>query len=205
MFKYVTIIILLIIFSGYADAYERPEFKDGLADKWHPGSFCIPCHYTLLSSEKAQSISRSCKCHDYKPKNAERSYQVDMSKIFDIHKNAICIRCHIKATGNITASDFHRAMSNVACLRCHTYSNGTYLKPQKTACSECHGGGDPHIVHDKRLGKMCVACHGSFGEKYIKKLPPKIRVSLEQQNISAAVKEYPSIGEFIIKIIHALL
>lgn len=199
------IIIFFILFSGYANAYERPEFEDGLADKWHSGGFCIPCHYTLMSTEKAQTISKGCTCHDYRPKNVKDKYKINMNEIFDIHKDIVCIRCHvgIKTTNNVTAADFHRVMNKVACLSCHTYSNGTYQKPQKTACSECHGG-DPHVIHDKRIGKMCVACHGTFGEKYTEKLPPEIRASLEKQNIST-VRKYPSIGEFIIKIIQALL
>jgi hypothetical protein len=177
-----------------ANAFERPEFQDGLTDSWHPGAFCIPCHYTLLSKDKAQSISNGCKCHDYVSSDAVNKYSVDMKKIFDIHKDIVCIRCHagVKDGNNITASDFHRIMSKEACLACHTYVNGTIQKPQKTNCSDCHSG-DPHVVHGNKLENMCVICHGDFAQKYVtnKTVGTVLAKPVE------VVPEYPTIGQII--------
>lgn len=199
------IAIFFVLLAVSANAYERPEFKDGLTEKWHPGRFCIPCHYTLMETEKAREISNSCfKCHDNRPENVERGYQIDMSKIYVIHEDIVCIRCHVgtKEETEATAADFHRVMSKTSCLSCHTFENGTYQKPLKTSCSDCHGG-DPHVVHGSRLEKMCVACHGEFGEKYSIPSPSNFSVS----NMSAAeqsVEGFPTIGEIIIKIIEPL-
>jgi Zn finger protein HypA/HybF involved in hydrogenase expression len=202
----VTIIISLIILLFFSlaisvGAYERPEFTDGLTDSWHPGAFCIPCHYTLLSTDKAQSISNGCKCHDYIPKNAESKYSVDMKQIFNIHKDIVCIRCHVgvKEGANLTAADFHRIMSKEACLACHTYENGTYQKPQKTKCSDCHSG-DPHVVHGKKLERMCITCHGDFAATYI----ANKTVSSSLSKPDDVVKEYPTIGQIISNLIESL-
>jgi len=183
-------------------AFERPEIKDGLTDKWHPGAFCIPCHYTLLSTEKAQSISNGCKCHDFRPLNAETKYTVDMKKIFDIHKDIVCIRCHVgvKDGTNVTAADFHRIMSKETCLTCHTYENGTIQKPQKTKCSDCHSG-DPHVVHGKRLEKMCETCHGEFAKNYV----GTKSTSIVSPRNETAVQDYSTIGQIISNIIGSLL
>ena len=201
-------ILIVIVLSGSAKAYERPEFKDGLADKWHPGNFCIPCHYSLMSKEKAQAISSGCKCHDYKPKDAVGKYKVDMTKIFDIHKDIVCIRCHvgIKNQENVTAMDFHRIMSNTPCLSCHTFVNNTYQKPQKTNCSDCHGG-DPHVVHGNRLEKMCVACHGEFGENYTNKtieISGKMNTPSIVETEAINTGEYPTIAEFLSRIFKSI-
>ncbi len=198
-------LFITLLFSIAVDAYERPQFKDGLTDAWHPGSYCIPCHYTLIGPEKAQNISNGCKCHDYTPKGSEGTLKVDMKQIFDIHKDIVCIRCHVgmKEENNVTAADFHRVMSKTACLSCHTYANGTIQKPIKTSCSDCHGG-DPHVVHGDKLDKMCVACHGEFADKYVNP-PSALRPSLSQQPAVAAVKEYPTIAQFIGRLIGSLM
>lgn len=194
-------LIIPFILAMPSNAYERPQFTDGLTESWHPGSYCIPCHYTLLGTEKAQSISNGCKCHDYKPKNAQ-GLKVDMAQIFEIHKDIVCIKCHVgnKDGNNVTAADFHRIMSNVSCRSCHTFMNNTVQKPEKTKCSDCHGG-DPHAVHGKRLEKMCVACHGEFGETFAgQKMPPPSVPNLQ----AAAALEYPTIGQLIGKMIDSL-
>ncbi len=202
IFSSLMVFFVLVITS--ANAYQRPEFTDGLTDKWHPGGYCIPCHYTLVGTEKAQAISTGCTCHEIAPKKVENGgvYKINMTKVLDIHKDIVCIRCHIgmKNEANVTAVDFHRVMSKTACLDCHTFQNGTYLKPQKTKCSDCHGG-DPHVVHGKRLDKMCVACHGEFADKYVSKMGPPSAL-----NKSVTVtKEYPTIGEFMTRIIESLM
>lgn len=186
--------LFLISLTISVNAYERPEFKDGLTDSWHPGAFCIPCHYTLLSTDKAQTISNGCKCHDYVPKNAVNRYNVDMTKIFDIHKDIVCIRCHVgvKDGTNVTAADFHRIMSKEACMACHTYLNGTIQKPQKTNCSDCHSG-DPHVVHGQRLEKMCVTCHGDFADRYIANKTAGTVLAKPVEVVS----EYTTVGKII--------
>jgi hypothetical protein len=160
---YIILIIFILIVSS-ASAYERPKYKDGVAARWHFASICIPCHYTIADTEKATAISGSCEnCHKYRLQGATAANdrKIDMSKIENIHLDIICIRCHVgpKSRKEITATDFHRVMSKTACLSCHTFENGTYKKPLKTECSDCHRGG-PHVVHGERLGKMCVVCHG---------------------------------------------
>ncbi|HEY9204675.1 MAG TPA: hypothetical protein VIO58_02045 [Candidatus Methanoperedens sp.] len=202
IFSLITVFILIAAFPS--NAYERPAFKDGLVDKWHPGGYCIPCHYTLLNVEDAQKISNGCKCHEYRPKNVESGYKVDMTQILDIHKDTVCIRCHVgtKSQANLTAGDFHLVMSKTPCLSCHTYVNGTYLKPEKTRCSECHSG-DPHVVHGDRLEKMCEACHGDFAEKYVNNTGP---ISFAPSVIKEpTVEERFTVGEFIAKILQSLL
>ena len=125
-----------------------------------------------------------------------------MTKIFNIHKDIVCIRCHIgvKDGDNVNAADFHRIMSKQTCMTCHTYENETILKPQKTKCSDCHSG-DPHVVHGKRLEKMCETCHGEFAKNYVgdKTLSP---ISTRTE---AVVKEYPTIGQIISQLINSLL
>ncbi len=194
------ILVSFVLLPKPANAYERPVFSDGLTDKWHPGAYCIPCHYTLLDVEQARAISNGCKCHYIGPRNPEGKYKVDMTPIFDLHKDIVCIKCHVgnKEGNNVTEADFHRVMNKVACLSCHTFENGTYQKPQKTKCSDCHGG-DPHVVHGDRIQKMCVACHGEFGENYADQLK-----LTSAPNQSQTTKEYPTIGEIMTRIIGSL-
>jgi len=192
----------LVLLSKPANAYERPVFRDGLTDKWHPGAYCIPCHYTLLDTEQARAISNGCKCHYVGPGIPENKYKIDMAPIFDIHKDIVCIKCHVgnKDGNNVTEADFHRVMNKVACLSCHTFENGTYQKPQKTKCSDCHGG-DPHVVHGDRLQKMCVACHGEFVLDYTGK--PGLPSAPNQSLIFT--REYTTIGEIMTRIIDSLM
>lgn len=202
------LIILLAFLSGSAYAYESPEYKDGLFQSWHRANLCIPCHYMLAGTAKAQAISNSCEnCHKYRIKGATAANdrKIEMSNIENIHTNMVCIKCHVglKAGTNITAADFHRVMSKTACLECHAFDNGTYIKPLKTRCSDCHSG-SPHVVHGDRLNKMCVACHGENIEKFITTNPEVAgkMISLSGQNATIVDKsEYPTLGEFIIKLI----
>jgi len=202
------IVILIILLPGSANAYESPEYKDGLFQSWHRANLCIPCHYMLAGTAKAQAISNSCKnCHQYNVKGATAANdrKIEMSNIEKIHTDMVCINCHVgPGTGtNITAADFHRVMSKTACLECHAFDNGTYIKPLKTRCSDCHSG-NPHVVHGDRLNKMCIACHGENIEKFIS-LNPEVAVkmmSLPGQNATIVDRsEYPTLGEFIIKLI----
>ncbi len=204
-----SIMILLVLSAASANAFERPPFKDALVNQWHPGSFCIPCHYTLLSTKEASVISSSCRCHNYR--SSEGGFKIDLSKIPALHTSIVCIKCHVGTNkeNNLTASDFHRVMSKVACLECHTFANGTYQKPQKTNCSDCHGG-DPHMVHGKKLENMCVICHGDAIGKYTSTFGsttsgamPAFSPALTKSQ--AAVKEYPTIGQFISGIIQFIL
>ena len=203
------IMVSIVFFSIQASAYERPQFKDGLMDNWHPGKICIPCHYTLAGTEKAKAISTNCfKCHANRPQNVQGGYNIDMVKIFNIHKDMVCIRCHvgIKDGDKITAQDFHRVMSKTACLSCHTFENGTYQKPKKTKCSDCHGG-DPHVIHGERIEKMCPACHGVFGEKYINMTAPasELPIPLNKSNTVLKDEGYLTIGQFINNIIESFM
>lgn len=206
-----SITVLFLTYSALpVKAYERPEIKDGLTKEWHPGGFCIPCHYTLLDAGTAKKISSGCKkCHQYVDKNGRNDKIIDMTKIFDLHKDVVCIRCHAgKEPESMTASDFHRIMSKTACLQCHALKNGNYVKPEKTKCSDCHSA-DPHVVHEKKVEKMCVACHGEFGEKYIN-LPANEKTSalssiLISEKTSKVPVEYATIGEFINTLIESLL
>jgi len=206
------IIVSSVLLSHQASAYERLQFTDGLTSAWHPGSFCIPCHYTLLGDERAKQISSGCTrtCHANRDKDSQSVYKIDMSKISLIHKNILCIRCHVgtKSGRNVTAVDFHRVMSKTECLSCHTFENGSYVKPKKSGCSDCHGS-DPHVVHGKRLEKMCEACHGEFAMKYINKLelpPGASNTSLASiMKKSETIKEYSTIGEIITGIIKSLI
>lgn len=210
----VLIMIFFILLAMPVNAYERPEYKDGLENNWHPGSFCIPCHYTLLGNERASSISTGCTktCHAQAnwPKDSKSKYFVDITKISKIHKEILCIKCHVgsKSGINVTAVDFHMVMSKTDCMECHTYVNGTYMKPEKTRCSDCHAG-DPHVVHGNRLEKMCVACHGKFGENYVNNsggTNEKLKLS-SPLNASRAktLTEYPTLGQFMSKIIESIM
>ncbi len=196
------LVSLVLLLQKPAIAYERPAFRDGLTDKWHPGAYCIPCHYTLLDAEQARAISNGCKCHYIGPRDPQNKYKVDMTKVFDIHKDIVCIKCHVgnKDENNVTEADFHRVMSKVACLSCHTFENGTYQKPQKTKCSDCHGG-DPHVVHGSRIQQMCVACHGEFGQNYAASLG----LPTGSNQSVVPTKEYPTIGEIMSRIIDSLM
>lgn len=208
------IAVNLLFIPGSTAVYERPTFSDGLAEKWHPGSFCIPCHYTIAGDEKARSISTGCQCHKYQPKNPVKPMQLDMTKILDIHINMVCIKCHVGQNKNITnlkAADFHRVMNRVACLRCHTIANGTIIKPKAKICSDCHAA-DPHVVHGKKLEKICMACHGEFGEKYSNKsIDPSEKMGLPSTiskldaNDGVLIQDYTSIGEFINKLISSII
>lgn len=198
----VIILISIIFIPASAGDYKRPEYTDGLEEKWHPGGYCIPCHYTLLGNEKARAISLGCeKCHVYRPKGAESGLKIDMSKVYDVHKDIVCIRCHVGIKDNMTSVDFHMIKSKMACETCHTVANGTYLKPPTTKCSNCHSS-DPHVVHGKRVENLCVACHGEFGEKYVK--PPAALVPSPGKP-EVAVEAFPTIGEFMSKIIESLI
>lgn len=205
-------VLVYILFIGSVSAYERPEFKDGLARSWHPGKICIPCHYTL-APEKARVISGNCaSCHINTPKDAPNSKKIDMNKILKMHTEIICIRCHVgsKSRNDVTAMDFHRVMSKTACLACHKYENGTYIKPLKKNCSDCHSY-DPHVVHDKKLEKLCVACHGEFGEQYVNKSigsqdkissPAGLTISIKDiGKMEINKSEYTTIGQFIMNLI----
>ena len=217
-FVYLTLILslslmgaLFIFLSQPADGYERPQFKDGLASKWHSGSFCLPCHYMLLGTKNASDISKNCiKCHQYVPKNPTRNKEIDMTKIFGIHQDIVCIKCHVgpNADENLTAADFHSTMSKIPCLGCHVLKNGIYEKPPKTQCSACHSA-DPHVVHDNRLEKMCEACHGEFGANYSVPSPSTGAISNQSEIRSreslSIGGQYPTIGQLISRIIESLI
>ncbi len=209
IFIFCVIITIPVLFSNSALAYERPAFTDGLAAKWHPGNFCIPCHYTVAGTEKAKAIDRNCEnCHKYRYNNSFfNTKKIDMTYIVNIHSDMVCIRCHVglKSQNNITAADFHRIMSKTACLSCHTYENGTYVKPLKNKCSDCHSG-DPHVAHGEKLEKMCEACHGEFGEQYVNKsISPEDKMnapsSLNSTIAKSDIFEYSSLGQFLMKLI----
>lgn len=207
-----SIMVILILFTGSVNAYERPAFKDGLASDWHPGSFCIPCHYTIAGDEKAKSISTGCQCHKIASKKPETRI-IDFGMVLDIHTDMVCIKCHVgkdKNVNNLEASDFHRVMSRVACMKCHTIVDGNIQKPRAKICSDCHGA-DPHIVHGKKLEQLCMACHGEFGEKFTNKsvdpsqkmrLPSTLKESLENKEIES--EEITSLGEFISNILSSI-
>ncbi len=206
-----SVILLINIITDNAAAYERQAFEDGLTGSWHPGALCITCHYTLNSEERAQSISNGCKCHstEYALKTTEGK-KVNMSKIFDYHKNIICVKCHVGANKNLTLpQDIHRVMSNVSCMKCHTIANGTIKRPEKTRCFECHGG-DPHVVHGNKVEMICPACHGEFGERYLDKTlkaSERERLPLTILNLSSKEekkREYPTIVQFLANLIKSI-
>jgi len=202
------LIILVFLSTSSANAYESPEYKDGLFQSWHRANLCIPCHYMLGGTAKAQTISNSCEnCHKYRIKGATAANdrKIDMSYIENLHTDMVCIKCHVGliTENNMTAADFHRVMSKTACLSCHTFENGTYIKPLKTKCSDCHSG-SPHVVHGNKLNKMCVACHGEDMGKFINMNSEEMsRIMLVQgQNTTIEdISEYPTIGQFIINLI----
>lgn len=208
-----SIILLTNITIDNAAAYERPTFKDGLTSQWHPGALCITCHYVLNSQERALSISSGCKCHsaEYALKNAESSKKVNMPKIFDYHKNIICVKCHVGTNKNQTLpQDIHRVMNNVSCFKCHTFENGTIKRPEKTKCFECHGG-DPHIVHGKKVENVCPACHGEFAERYLDRtLKASERAMLPaailnlSSNKEEKKREYPTVYKFLTNILNSI-
>ena len=208
--KYILIIISIFIISYQAAAYERPEVNDGLTGRWHPGALCISCHYSLSTVEKAQSISAGCKCHDkiYVPKDAKSIYEVDNSKIFDLHKEIVCARCHIgNKNREVTVQDLHSLKSKLECVQCHVTENDTIKIPEKKKCYECHNG-DPHVVHSNKTEKLCVACHGEFGERYLENnlLTPEkdMLPATLVKNETEVVKEYPTIVDFVISIIKSI-
>ncbi len=204
--------IFIILFITYqVAAYQRPEFKDGLVGRWHPGALCISCHYSLSTTEKAQSISAGCKCHDkiYIPKDAKSVYEVDSSKILDLHKDITCVRCHIGLKNREAGvQDLHSIKKSLECTQCHVVENATIKVPEKKRCFECHNG-DPHVVHSNKTEKLCPACHGEFGERYIenalliseKEMLPATFI----KNETVVVKEYPTIVNFIIGIIKSII
>lgn len=207
-----SIILLMNVITNNATAYERPAFSDGLTDRWHPGALCITCHYVLNSKERAQSISNGCKCHaDYALKNTEGYKKINMSKIFDYHKNIICVKCHVGTNKNQTLpQDIHRVMNNISCLKCHTMDNGIIKRPEKTKCFECHGG-DPHVVHKNKVERVCPACHGEFGERYVSRILKESEMSmvppavLNATNMSINKKrEYTTIVDFLMNIINSM-
>lgn len=204
--KWLLILIILILFYSpdISAAYQRVSFDDGLYAQWHPGAFCIPCHYALTSLEKAQSISAGCQCHNYRPNGETTGYKVDMANITELHKDIICIRCHIgmKDQQSVSAQDFHRIMP-IACSNCHTYLNGTIQIPEKKNCSDCHANGNPHVVHGAKIGQLCIACHG---EEFAKKYPNNTFVVTEG-NVSIKpeiVVESPTITNFIYKLLQMI-
>lgn len=212
---FITLLFLMsyiVLASPPANAYERQEFMDGLAEKWHPGSFCIPCHYTVAGTEKAKKISTGCQCHNYKQKN-NPGMKIDMTRILDIHTDMVCIKCHMgseKNLENTNASDIHRIMNRVACLKCHSVENGTMLKPKDKKCSFCHGA-DPHIVHGKKLESICVACHAEFGEKYVNKSVDQTEKMsspssiVKMENSIKVESRNPSIGEIVSKLFSSMM
>jgi hypothetical protein len=214
------ILILFVLIAGFlmipgsTAAYDRPPFSDGLAEKWHPGSFCIPCHYTIAGDEKARSISTGCQCHKYQPKNPVKPMQIDMTKILDIHINMVCIKCHVgqnKNISNLKAADFHMVMKRIACTKCHTIENGKAIKPKAKICSDCHAV-DPHVVHGKKLEKICMACHGEFGERFVNKsIDPSEKIRLPstiaklETNEDVLAQEYSSVGDYINKLLSSII
>ena len=167
----------------------------------------------VAGTEKAKAIDSNCEnCHKYREKGAYfNTKKIDMTPIIDIHTNIVCIRCHVglKTQANITAADFNRVMSKTPCLSCHTFKNGTYVKPIKNKCSDCHSG-DPHVAHGEKLEKMCVACHGDFGEQFVNKSTKNENKMPAPSGLNASaqgkpdISEIPSIGQLIIKLIEQL-
>jgi hypothetical protein len=206
------VIILFYLIPVPVNAYESPEYKDGLFQRWHRANLCIPCHYMLAGKAKAQGISGSCaNCHQYHVEGftVANDRKINMTGIENLHTDMVCIKCHAgsKSGPNITAADFHRIMSKTACMSCHTFENGTYIKPLKTKCSECHSG-SPHVVHGTKLDKMCVACHGEVIGKFINTTPEEaanIMLISGQNTTIAQIQEYPSIGQFIIQLIEQFM
>lgn len=202
--------ILIISFYGLVSissaAYERPAYDQALTAPWHPGSFCIPCHFSLADKTTAQKISNGCVCHNYRPQGVTEGYSVNMTKIYDIHKDIICIRCHIGMKGqqDVTAQDFHRIMP-IACSNCHSYNNGTYQIPEKKKCSDCHADGNPHVAHGNKINKLCIACHGEeFANKYVNRT---IEISAQGMVVIPGNKttiEYPTITDIIGRILGIL-
>lgn len=206
-------IIYIVAISFYAlvsvsAAYERPAVDTALTAPWHPGGYCIPCHYSLMTLDKAKNISNTCGCHNLRPAGQTSGYKIDMSKIYGIHNNIICIRCHIgmKNQDGVTAQDFHRIMP-IACSNCHTYTNGTIQIPDKKNCSDCHADGNPHVVHGNKIETLCVACHGEdFASKYTSGI-----VSIPNNNgttakpVGVSFTDYPTITRFLYKIFGTIM
>lgn len=208
-----SIVLFVGIITDNVVAYERPEFNDGLMGPWHPGALCITCHYVLNSQERALSISNGCKCHnvDYAQKGSVSDKKVNSSKIFDYHKNIICVKCHVGTSKNQTLpQDIHRVMSKTDCSKCHVFENGTVRRPEKTKCFECHGG-DPHVVHGNKVENVCPACHGEFAERYLdrtlkaseKAMLPAAILNLSS-NKEEKKREYNTISEFLTNIINSI-
>lgn len=203
--------IFIILFITYqVAAYERPEIKDGLTGRWHPGALCIYCHYSLSTTEKAQAISSGCKCHDkvYIPKDAKNVYDVESSKILDLHKDIVCVRCHIGIKNReVNVQDLHSIKNKLECTQCHIIENTTIKIPEKKKCFECHGG-DPHVVHSNKTEKLCPACHGEFGERYMKNTlltqEKEMLPATFVKNETTVIKEYPTVVDFVINIIKSI-
>jgi len=205
-------IMMMILFYGFvsiaSSAYERTAYDQALTASWHPGSYCIPCHFSIMDVKKAQNLSNTCRCHEYRPVGKSSGYSVNMTTIYNMHKDIICIRCHIgmKNQQNVTAQDFHRIMQ-IDCSNCHKYVNGTYQIPEKKNCSDCHADGNPHIVHGTKINRLCIACHGEeFAKKYINKtieISDKGMVILPS-NVTIE-REYPTITEFLGKILGIIM
>lgn len=194
--------------GGTVPVYERPKIPDdGLMMQWHDGAFCLSCHYSLMDAGNATKISYTCKCHDYRPKGVTRGYKVDSAKILDIHKDIICIRCHIGTKGSRNASfeDYHSIHKKEDCTTCHQYPNGSIQIPEKRNCSDCHASGNPHVVHTDHVERLCIPCHGEyFAKKFIGK---EINVSTIG-NItvkSIEVREYPTITRVLDRIYKIIL
>jgi hypothetical protein len=207
----VMVVIILILSIKVVDTYEMPEFNDGLTGRWHPGALCITCHYSLTDKEKAQNISNGCKCHstEYIPKGAISSYNVNKTKIFDLHEKIVCVRCHIGVKDReITVKDLHEIKNKIACTKCHIIDNATIKIPEKKLCYECHGG-DPHVVHGNKTEKLCIACHGEFGERYINRTLKGAEMELVpeylKKNETKVVEGVPTIFDFLAKIIKSII
>lgn len=202
--KYLILIFIIFYIPVPVSAYERTMPTDGLIGAWHPGGYCISCHYSLTSIEKAQAISYSCECHNYRPSGITTGYKIDMANITNLHKDIMCIRCHIgmKDQNNVSAQDFHRIMP-IACNNCHGYINGTIQIPEKKNCSDCHANGNPHVVHGNKVGELCIACHGEdFAKKY-----SNGTINVTENNVSLqpeVVKEYPTVTDLIDKILQTI-
>jgi hypothetical protein len=202
--RFVCKMLSVLIISFYSlvllsSAYERPAYDQALTAPWHPGGFCIPCHFSLMERTTAEKISNTCRCHDYRPAGEISGYNINMTKIYDIHKDTMCIRCHIgmKDQKDVTAQDFHRIMP-IACSNCHKFTNGTYQVPEKKNCSDCHADGNPHIVHGAKIEVLCVACHGEdFANKYVDKAINVTDIGLVLLPVNVTVRVYPTITEFI--------
>ena len=168
------VLVLSLILSQSAltlAEYQRPNMT-GLAGEWHGnGRMCTECHEVLLGTKGVAEITCSS-CHTHIKRDG-----IDPA-VARLHDDRVCIRCHIGTKNsnsnisNVSVKDFHLSMANVACSECHTERDGEYLRPNQTACHDCHPGG-PHVVHpDEKLGELCPRCHGRWGSQFIEEDSP---------------------------------